>query len=190
MAERTHLTAATTAPSSTAERNAGERNAEEIRKDIAARRETITETVDRISDRFQETFDWRSYVAQYPLAALGVAAGVGFVLSGWFKPRRTPAQRMKAALADSIEDITTRLRNQLEDVSPRKPALSRTVKAAATGAITKAVADYLKHRLSGYAGQYYGQYQEADMEPESPDNADWIRSSRPGEQRANFEPHY
>src|SRR5437016_2611514 len=77
-----------------------ERSADEIRQDIAAKRESITETVDRLSDRFQQTFDWRTYVSNYPVAALGVAAGLGFLASGILKPRATPAERMKDALAD------------------------------------------------------------------------------------------
>src|SRR5438874_10136413 len=145
MAERNHLitTAQAVAPT-----QSPERSAEEIRHDIAVRRESITETVDRLSDRFQQTFDWRTYVADYPLVALGVAAGLGFVVAGIFKPRPTPAERMKQAFADSVEDLADRIRQQLDGAGVRKPGLSRTVKAAATGAATKAVTDYLRNKLA------------------------------------------
>ncbi|HZS04184.1 MAG TPA: hypothetical protein VFD58_05060 [Blastocatellia bacterium] len=145
MAERDHLTAAVQSP---APAQSPERSAEEIRHDIAARRESITDTVDRLSDRFQQTFDWRTYVADYPLAALGVAAGLGFLVAGFFRPRPTPAERMKQAFADGFEDLADRFRQQLDGAGVRRPGVSRTVKAAATGAVTKAVTDYLRNRLA------------------------------------------
>jgi hypothetical protein len=120
----------------------------------------ITETVDRLSDRLHQTFDWRAYVTDYPLAAVGVAAGLGFLIAGLFKRRQTPAERIKDAVAESVEDFASRFREILDDVAPRKPALSRTVKAAATGAITKVATDYLKSRMFGYASQHYEQYSD------------------------------
>src|SRR5215471_16321866 len=69
----------------------GVRSAEEIRQDIAARRESITDAVDRLSDRFQQTLDWKAYVSEHPLAALGVAAGVGFLAARIFNPVRLRA---------------------------------------------------------------------------------------------------
>jgi ElaB/YqjD/DUF883 family membrane-anchored ribosome-binding protein len=170
MAERDHLTGASDqqpdqlAGAARDQTDGHERSAEEIRQDIAVRREMITETVDRISDRFQQTFDWRAYVKDYPLVTLGVAAGVGFLLGGLFKPRLTPAERVKEALADSVEDLTDRFRHQLDGMFGRKPALGRGFKAAATGMITKAVTDYLRNRLSGYQEQYSeAQFDEFDF---------------------------
>lgn len=125
-----------------------ERSAEEIRQDIAARRESITETVDRLSDRFQETFDWRTYVSNYPVAAVGVAAGLGFLAAGIFKHRPTPVERMKEALADCFEDFTDRARSQMDTVTTRKPDLRQTVKAAAMGLLVKAATDYLRNQIS------------------------------------------
>ena len=167
MAERDHLTADSHQQGNQpahGQTDGHERSAEEIRQDIAARRESITETVDRISDRFQRTFDWRAYVKDYPLVTLGVVAGVGFLLSGLFKPRLTPAERVKEALAGSVEDLTDRFRHQLDSAFGRRPALGRSFKAAATGAITKAVTDYLRNRLSGYQEQYSeAQFDEFDF---------------------------
>ena len=133
-----------------------ERSADEIRQDIAARRETITEAVDRLSDRFQRTLDWRAHVSDYPLAALGVAAGVGFLVARIFKPRQSAGERIKDALAYGIEDLTSRVRYQLDDMAPREHGfgVGRTVKAAAMGLITKAVTDYLQNRYTVHYEQY------------------------------------
>ena len=93
MAKGNNLTAGSTG-TAMVQSDAGEseRSAEEIRQDIAAKRESITETVDRLSDRFHQTFDWRTYVNNYPVVALGVAAGLGLLVSGIFKPRPTPTE--------------------------------------------------------------------------------------------------
>jgi hypothetical protein len=145
MAERNHLSA----PAKPAPGEASDtRSADDIRQDIAARRDSITETVDHLSDRFHRTFDWRTYVATYPLVAVGVVAGAGFLLAGMFKRRATPTERMVEALADTLNDVTDRFRAQLDNVGlQRSSAWSRTVKAAATGAATKAITDYLRNRL-------------------------------------------
>jgi len=136
-----------------------ERSAEEIRQDIAARRESITDTVDRLSDRFQQTLDWRAYVSDYPLAALGVAAGLGFLAASIIrKPRPTAGRRIKDALAYGIEDLAGRFHHQLENVAPQRSGsgLGGTVKAALTGLVTKAATDYLQNR---FVGRHTGQYE-------------------------------
>jgi ElaB/YqjD/DUF883 family membrane-anchored ribosome-binding protein len=147
MVERNNLT---TGSFSSASAQAQERSAEEIRQDIASTRESITETVDQLSDRFQQTLDWRTHVRDYPLAALGAATGLGFLVGVLIKPRSTPRQRIKEAFADSIEDLADRFRLQMDGVGLQrsKMGLSRTIKAAATGAITKAATDYLRARLT------------------------------------------
>jgi ElaB/YqjD/DUF883 family membrane-anchored ribosome-binding protein len=152
MAERNNLTADWREPAS----STAERSADEIRQDIAARRESITDAVDRLGDRFQETFDWRTYISDYPLAALGVAAGMGFLLARVFRPRPSSGQRIKDALAYGIEDLTVRFRHRLDDLDLRKPSFSLggTVKAAATGLITKAVTDYLRNRYTAAYERY------------------------------------
>lgn len=122
-----------------------ERSAEEIRHDIAAKRESIAETVDRLSDKFQETFDWRTYVGRHPLAAIGVAAGLGVLVSGIFKPRPTPMERIQDALADGFEDFSGQVRSQLTGLIV-KPAVTQTVKAAVTGFLVKSATEYLRNR--------------------------------------------
>ena len=63
----------------------GPRSAQEIREDIAAKREAITETVDRLGERIHQSLDWHSYVAEHPYVAIGAAAGLGMLVSGIFK---------------------------------------------------------------------------------------------------------
>src|SRR5262245_27644675 len=112
MAERNNLTADwRESASGEGDTGVSERSAAEIRHDIAARRESISEAVDRLSDRFQRRLDWRAYVSDYPLAALGVAAGAGFLVARIFKPRQSAGDRIKDALAYGIEDLTSRVRN-------------------------------------------------------------------------------
>lgn len=125
-----------------------ERSAEEIRLDIAARRESISETVDRLGDRIQEKLDWREYVAEYPYLAIGLAAGLGYCVAGIFKIKRepTPRERIMDALAEISEDLTDRFRGSIEDVVPKKGGAGKTVKAAATAMVTKAAMDFAKKK--------------------------------------------
>jgi ElaB/YqjD/DUF883 family membrane-anchored ribosome-binding protein len=151
-----------------------DRSIEEIRQDIAARRESIAGTVDKLSDRFQKQLDWREYIAKSPFVAIGVAAGVGFLLAGIFKPRPTPGERMISALSDSIEDIADRFRNQLDEspFSKGRSSIGQTVKAAATAMVTKAVTDCIRDQFVGRstAEQYSTQQDydgtEATLEPQ------------------------
>jgi len=140
-----------------------ERSAEEIRHDIAERREAITETVEKLNDRVQETLDWRSYVTEHPLAAIGLAAGAGFVISGLFKRRPTPRDRILDAVAESVEDIRDRLRSSLDMLPVKAVTSKRTIKAALTALATKAVADYAKKELGNVLGRYRGQSTEESI---------------------------
>lgn len=142
---------------------ASERSAEEIRHDIAERREAITETVEKLNDRVQETLDWRSYVADHPLAALGLAAGAGFLVSGIFKRRPTPRDRILDAVAESVEDVTERLRSTLNMLPLKAVTSKRTIKTALTALATKAVADYAKKELGNVLERYRGQSVEESI---------------------------
>ena len=130
--------------------NGPERSAEEIRQDIAARRETISEAVDKLGDRIHETLDWREYIADHPYISLGVAAGLGFCIARIFKVKHepTPRERIMAALADIGEDLTDRFRHSIEDVVPKKNGPGKTVKAAATAMVTKAAIDFAKKKAT------------------------------------------
>ncbi len=142
MVERDYLTIQT-------DETDNERSAKEIRQDIAARRDSITDTVDRLSDKFQRTLDWRTYAADYPVAAIGIALGAGFLVSRIFKPKPTPRERIMDAVAESVEELRARFSEQLDRVPQKKFAAGKTVKAAATAMITKAAADYVKNRFLG-----------------------------------------
>lgn len=169
MAERTDLNRASSSSWHGQDANSGtERSAEEIRQDIAARRESITDTVDRLSDRFQQTLDWKAYVYDHPMVALGVAAGLGFLASRIFKPRPSAGKRIKDALAYGFEDLAGRFHHQLDNVAPHRSGsgLGGTVKAAMTGLITKAATDYLQNRFAERFAGDIEQYPEPESEYE------------------------
>lgn len=148
MAERTNI--ATQMRAGDDEDN---RSAEAIRNDIAAKRETISETVDKLGERIQETLDWREYIAEYPVVAIGVAAGVGFLVSGIFKHRPTPQERIMDAVAELTEDLTDRVSGIAGDVIKKKLVSGKTVKAAVTAMVTKAAIDFAKQKATGlFAG--------------------------------------
>ena len=131
----------------------GERSAEEIRQSIAAQRDTISETVDKLGDRIQQTMDWREYVAEYPAVALGLAAGTGFLLSAIFTREPTPQERIVDALADLTEDLTDRISGVAGEVITRKIIPSRTVKAAVTALVARAAIDFAKRKIGEAAAQ-------------------------------------
>ena len=134
--------------------DAPDRSANVIRQDIAAKRENISETVDKLGERINETFDWREYVAQYPAVALGAAIGIGFVVSGIFKRRPTPQERIIEAVAEMTEDVTDRLGDVMAGVIQKKLISKTTVKAAVGAMATKAAVDFLKKQLSGAVENY------------------------------------
>jgi hypothetical protein len=125
------------------------RSAEAIRQDIAAKRETISETVDKLGDRIHESLDWREYIADYPVVAIGVAAGIGFLISGIFKHRPTPQERIMEAVAELTEDLTDRVSGVAGDVLKKKLISGKTVKAALTATVTKAALDFAKNKAQG-----------------------------------------
>jgi hypothetical protein len=128
-----------------------DRSAEEIRQDIAAKRESISETVDRLNDKFQSTLDWRTYAGNFPFVALGAALGLGYVVSRIFTPKPTPRERIMEAIADSVEDFKGQFGDYLDlDIVPRKrTTIGTSVKAAATAMLTKAATDYVKNVVTG-----------------------------------------
>ena len=126
-----------------------ERSAEAIRQDIAAKRDSISETVDKLGERIQETLDWREYIGKYPWLALGLAAGTGFVIAGLFKHEPTPRERIMDAVAEIAEEFADRARNVMGETLPgKKTGPGVAIKAAVTGAITKAAVDFGKRKAS------------------------------------------
>jgi ElaB/YqjD/DUF883 family membrane-anchored ribosome-binding protein len=122
-----------------------QRSAEEIRQDIAAKRESISQTVDQLGDKLQQKLDWREQVARHPFVALGAAAAVGVVVSGAFKHRPTPRERMMDAVAETIEDFTDDVRNSVTSLF-LKTAGPSFLRSAIAGILTKAVVDVLKNK--------------------------------------------
>jgi ElaB/YqjD/DUF883 family membrane-anchored ribosome-binding protein len=123
------------------------RSIDEIRRDIDSRRESISETVGRLGDRIQQSLDWREYVADHPFISIGAAAGVGFLLSGLFRHRPTPRERITDAIAESAEEIADRFRDVLQVLPIGKGGMRRTIKAAAMSFVAKSVADTVKNRI-------------------------------------------
>jgi hypothetical protein len=144
MVERNNLSIAPAKKASEDE----QRSAEEIRQDIAAKRESITETVERLNDKFQSTLDWRTYAGDYPFIALGAAFGLGYLVSRVFAPKPSPRDRIMEAIADSVEDFKDQFGDYLDIVPQKKSTIGTSVKAAATALLTKAATDYIKKAVS------------------------------------------
>jgi len=127
-----------------------ERSAEEIRHDIADKRESLSKTVDRLEERIHQTLDWREYISDHPYAALGIAAGLGFLIGGIFRPRPTSRERIMEAVAESAEGLADRFRETGSNVPLEKESgLGRAVKATVTTAATKAALDLLSRGIRG-----------------------------------------
>ncbi len=125
-----------------------ERSAAEIRHDIAAKRESISETVDKLGERIHESLDWREYVAEYPYVALGITAGLGLLASGIFKPHPSPRDRIMDAIAETVEDFTDRAHSTIEEVVDRKKTGPVRIARTAVGTIIgKAVTDFAKGKI-------------------------------------------
>ncbi len=143
MVERTDLDARMSVEDATPERSA-----EEIRQDIADKRESLSKTVDRLGERIHQTLDWREYISDHPYAALGIAAGLGFLMWGIFRPRPTSRERIMDALAESAEGLTDRFRETVSNLPlEKKSGLGGAVKATVATAVTKAAFDSLTRRV-------------------------------------------
>ncbi len=71
-----------------------ERSAAEIRQNIAAEKEMIADTVHRLGRRIDESLDWKSQVSKRPVLFLGIAAGVGLVMSKALVSKPTPIEQI------------------------------------------------------------------------------------------------
>lgn len=124
-----------------------ERSAEAIRQDIAARRDSISETVDRLGERIQDNLDWRQQVGNHPIASIAVAAATGALLSSLFRRRPTPTDRIMDAVAEVVEDVTGQARNKIAGVvgsGTRRGFVRTSIGVLAA----KAVANLVKENLS------------------------------------------
>ncbi len=104
------------------------RSAEKIRNDIELKKQLISETVDQLNERLHEGMDWRSYVRRHPFFAIGVAASLGFFVSGKLVRPETPVEK----IADAIDHLSGR------------PKEESFIKLILYGVATKIVTDLLK----------------------------------------------
>ena len=124
---------------------ATERSAEDIRRDIEARRESITNTVEKLNTEVQRALDWRSYVSSHPVTAVIAAAGAGFLIARLFKRKATPMERLLDAAADGVEEIADTLMSQL-GLYRSASSLVKTSGGAVSAFAAKQVADYVRRR--------------------------------------------
>jgi Protein of unknown function (DUF3618) len=143
MAERANLALGVQTDSS------AERSTDEIRRDIAATRDSIKGTVEQLNVRVEKALDWRTYVGQSPFLSLGAAAGCGYILSRAFRPRPTPRERFVDAIVETVEDFTGQVRQQLDRLPSRRMGAGQAMKAAATSLVTQAVVAYVRGRSTG-----------------------------------------
>ena len=68
---------------------------DQIKREIEEARERISEKTSELGERIRQTFDWRQQVGERPWAAVGIAAGAGFVLGA--ASRRLLGRGMRAA---------------------------------------------------------------------------------------------
>ncbi len=127
------------------------RSSEKIRDDIAARRESISQTVDLLGEKIHDTLDWKGYVARYPYVAMGVAVGAGLVLSGLFKRKATPTERLVDALVDKIDELGDDLRSSARRliIKHAAPGLFRGTLYGLAG---KVLMQYLHNRTTHMEG--------------------------------------
>ena len=117
-----------------------ERSSEDIRQDIAAGEEEISQTVEQIRERIREKLDWRGYVRQYPYWAIGGAAGIGYLASAMFVKRVSPMENLIDSIADEV-------RTSLDSVLARNsgPGL---IRMTLWGVATKAATIWIKNATS------------------------------------------
>jgi ElaB/YqjD/DUF883 family membrane-anchored ribosome-binding protein len=86
-----------------------ERSSEEIKQNILAKQEDLSESVSEISERIREKLDWREYVADSPYLALGIAAGLGFLASGMLPRRPSAIERIAGAIGEEAGHVVSGL---------------------------------------------------------------------------------
>jgi hypothetical protein len=86
---------------------AAEPDPRELRNDIPAQRESISQIVGKLGGRIHDTMDWKKHFSEYPYAVLGVAVGTGFLASVLLKKR--PSQKLADALMDSARRLVRSL---------------------------------------------------------------------------------
>jgi len=138
------MSAKATTPGSNMASESASRDPAQLRNDIEASREAITDTIKRLDEHVHRAVDWRAQVRDHPFVALGTAAVGGMILAGMFKRKPSPRDRIVDAIADSVEDITDQVRHRVGS------QLTRTVtgsllKAVVTTVVAKKATEYVLH---------------------------------------------
>lgn len=124
------------------------RNPDEWRQDIEARKEAIAGTIRQIDRRVHRASDWRVQVGEHPFLAVGAAVVAGGLLSGMFRRKPTPQERIIDAIADSVDDITSNVRDHV--VGRFSSGMTRSVmKTIGAALVTKAAAAYMSGKSTG-----------------------------------------
>jgi ElaB/YqjD/DUF883 family membrane-anchored ribosome-binding protein len=136
------MSAKATTPVSNMASDSATRDPAQLRNDIEASRDAITDTIKRLDEHVHRAFDWRTQVRDHPFVALGAAAVGGMLLAGMFKRKASPRDRIVDAIADSVEDLTDKVRNRVGS------QLTRTVtgsllKAAVTTVVAKKATEFV-----------------------------------------------
>jgi hypothetical protein len=125
-------------------------NTSDVRRNREARRAPTVRSADPV-DPVQETAGWREQVGEHPFLAVGTAFVVGGLLSGLFRHKPTPRERMLDALADSFEAITHGVRNRV--VSQLASGVSiRVLKTVGAALATKVAYAYWTKKVNGEPG--------------------------------------
>jgi hypothetical protein len=122
------------------------RSTEEWRQDVEARKEAIAGTIRQIDRRVQRASDWRVQVGEHPFLAVGAAFVVGGLLSGVFRRKPTPQERIYDAIADGVEDIANSVRHRV--VGHLTRGFTRSVlKTVGAALVTKVASAYVSGKL-------------------------------------------
>jgi ElaB/YqjD/DUF883 family membrane-anchored ribosome-binding protein len=118
------------------------RNPAQLRNDIEASKEAITDTIKRLDEHVHRAVDWRTQVREHPFVAVGAAAVGGMLLAGMFRRKPSPRDRIMDAIAESVEDMTDKVRNRVGTQLTRTMTGS-VLKAAITTVVVKKATEYL-----------------------------------------------
>jgi len=91
----------------------------ELRSQVEAKGEEISQTVQKIETRIGDYVDWKGMVQQKPLESLGIAMGVGLVLSGAAAPLLTVVSRQAGTIVKG--SITAYLMNLVAQKTSTSP---------------------------------------------------------------------
>ncbi len=138
-----------------------EQEAKEVQARMAALRERMTRSGERAATRARRWTDWRYYVKRFPLATVGIAAGVGYLLV----PKRPQV------VAPDADQIAEMVRREQLVVSPGpKRASSKSIAGSvlgivAAGAARAAMAYVGNHFASGMTGRQVRNETECGQQP-------------------------